>query len=115
MRWLTFNQDFHIIATDAYPLSSLLLFNPAKQNWFPRMLADDVWRCIILSLAARTIAKMTKNSANLQDARSLLNEALRRLNYRMSTGYIQSDETLGAIACLANWSVSPLLGKPFGC
>ncbi|KAL7949329.1 hypothetical protein V8C42DRAFT_310612 [Trichoderma barbatum] len=103
---LYINYYFHVIATDTYPLSSLLLFNPAKQHWFPHMLADDVWRYIILSFAARTIARITQNRVNLQDARSLLNEALQGLNHRMSTGYIQTDETLGAIACLANWSNS---------
>ncbi|KAL7904835.1 hypothetical protein GGI35DRAFT_472044 [Trichoderma velutinum] len=103
---LYINYYFHVIATDTYPLSSLLSFNPAKQHWFPRMLADDVWRCIILSYAARTIAKITQNGANLQDAHNLLNEALQRLNHRISAGYVQTDETLGAIACLANWSNS---------
>ncbi|KAL7933155.1 hypothetical protein V8C35DRAFT_305076 [Trichoderma chlorosporum] len=103
---LYINYYFHVIATDAYPLSSIFLFNPAKQHWFPRMLADDVWCYIILSFSARTIAKITRNGVNLQDAHSLLNEALQRLNHRMSAGYIQTDETLGAIACLANWSNS---------
>lgn len=72
------------------------------------MIADDVWRYIILAFAAGTIAKLTNNSANLQDAYTLLNEALQRLNNRISSGHIQSDETLGAIACLANWSVGTL-------
>ncbi|UKZ74945.1 hypothetical protein TrVFT333_002615 [Trichoderma virens FT-333] len=52
------------------------------------------------------IAKITQNNITLQDARSLLNEALQRLNHRISTGYFQTDETLGAIACLAMWSNS---------
>ncbi|KAH0492100.1 hypothetical protein TgHK011_007067 [Trichoderma gracile] len=103
---LYINFCFHILASDAYPLSSLFLFNPAKQNWFPRMMVDDAWRCVNLSFAARTLAEMTNNSANLQDARILLSEALQRLSHRIAAGYAQTDETLGAIACLANWSNS---------
>ncbi|KAK4064868.1 transcriptional regulator family: Fungal Specific TF [Trichoderma aggressivum f. europaeum] len=100
---LYINFYFHSIATDAYTLPCLL-FNPAKRDWFPRMMQDEAWRCIILSLSASSLAAVTGNSSNYVDSHSLLDEALRQLKVRVASGALPSDQTLGAISCLSMWS-----------
>ncbi|KAL7949358.1 hypothetical protein V8C42DRAFT_351003 [Trichoderma barbatum] len=94
---------FHSIATGAYSLPCLL-FNPAKRDWFPSMMQDEAWRCLILSLSASTLASVTGSSSNYLDAHTLLDEALRQLKGRVASGTLPSDQTLGAIACLSMWS-----------
>ncbi|KAL7810271.1 hypothetical protein V8C44DRAFT_120101 [Trichoderma aethiopicum] len=97
------NFYFHSIATGAYSLPCLL-FNPAKRDWFPRMMQDEAWRCIILSLSASTLASLTGSSSNYVDSHALLDEALRQLKSRVASGALPSDQTLGAISCLSMWS-----------
>ncbi|KAH6604518.1 hypothetical protein Trco_006225 [Trichoderma cornu-damae] len=77
---------------------------PAKRDWFPKMMEDETWRCIILSLSASYLASMTGSSTNYVDSHSLLGEALQQLNSRIASGAPPSEQTLGAIACLAMWS-----------
>ncbi|KAM0261888.1 hypothetical protein ACHAQJ_002091 [Trichoderma viride] len=100
---LYINFYFHSIANDAYTLPCLL-FNPAKRDWFPKMIQDEAWRCIILALSASNLATLTGSSSNSIDSHSLLDEALRQLKSRVASGSLPSDQTLGAIACLAMWS-----------
>ncbi|KAL6860868.1 hypothetical protein J3F83DRAFT_717180 [Trichoderma novae-zelandiae] len=100
---LYINFYFHSIATGAYTLPCLL-FNPAKRDWFPRMMQDEAWRCIILSLSASTLASLTGSSSNHVDSHTLLDEALRQLKSRVASGALPSDQTLGAISCLSMWS-----------
>ncbi len=88
-----------------YPLTPLLLFNPAKRDWLPLALTDDVWCFCLLSVSASLLAAATGSSATSNDSSALLGEGLRRLNARLETGSILSDETLGAVSCLALWSV----------
>ncbi|KAL7796081.1 hypothetical protein V8C37DRAFT_408531 [Trichoderma ceciliae] len=90
-------------SADTYTLPCLL-FNPAKRDWFPRMMEDETWRCIILSLSASTLASLTGSPSNYVDSHSLLDEALRQLKSRVASGSVPSDQTLGAISCLALWS-----------
>ncbi|RFU78611.1 hypothetical protein TARUN_3581 [Trichoderma arundinaceum] len=90
-------------STGAYTLPCLL-FNPAKRDWFPQMMEDETWRCIILSLSASTLASMTGSSSNYVDSHSLLDEALRQLKGRVASDALPSDKTLGAISCLSMWS-----------
>ncbi|KAL6905136.1 hypothetical protein GGI43DRAFT_301829 [Trichoderma evansii] len=100
---LYINFYFHSIAADSYTLPCLL-FNPAKRDWFPKMMEDEAWRCIILSLSANTLASLTGSSSNYVDSHSLLDEALRQLKSRVASGSLPTDQTLGAISCLAMWS-----------
>ncbi|KAL7959427.1 hypothetical protein V8C34DRAFT_313284 [Trichoderma compactum] len=100
---LYINFYFHSIAADAYTLPCLL-FNPAKRDWFPRMMQDEAWRCIILSLSASSLAAVTGSSSNYVDSHTLLDEALRQLKGRVASGALPSDQTLGAISCLSMWS-----------
>ncbi|EGR45051.1 uncharacterized protein TRIREDRAFT_111516 [Trichoderma reesei QM6a] len=100
---LYINFYFHSIATGAYTLPCLL-FNPAKRDWFPRMMQDEAWRCIILSLSASTLASLTGSPSNYVDSHALLDEALRQLKSRVASGALPSDQTLGAISCLSMWS-----------
>ncbi|KAL7814395.1 hypothetical protein V8C26DRAFT_142800 [Trichoderma gracile] len=100
---LYINFYFHSIATGAYTLPCLL-FNPAKRDWFPRMMQDEAWRCIILSLSASTLASLTASPSNYVDSHALLDEALRQLKSRVASGALPSDQTLGAISCLSMWS-----------
>ncbi|KAL7933186.1 hypothetical protein V8C35DRAFT_322578 [Trichoderma chlorosporum] len=100
---LYINYYFHSIAAGAYTLPCLR-FNPAKRDWFPRMMQDEAWRCIILSLSASLLASVTGSSSNYVDSHTLLDEALRQLKGRIASGGLASDQTLGAIACLSMWS-----------
>ncbi|KAL7892134.1 hypothetical protein HDV64DRAFT_189334 [Trichoderma sp. TUCIM 5745] len=100
---LYINYYFHSIAADTYTLPCLL-FNPAKRDWFPKMMEDEAWRCIILSLSANALASLTGSPSNYVDSHSLLDEALRQLKSRVASGSLPTDQTLGAIACLAMWS-----------
>ncbi|KAL7904810.1 hypothetical protein GGI35DRAFT_472023 [Trichoderma velutinum] len=100
---LYINYYFHSIAAGAYTLPCLL-FNPAKRDWFPSMMQDEAWRCIILSLSASTLAAVTGSSSNYVDSHTLLDEALRQLKGRVASGALPSDQTLGAISCLSMWS-----------
>ncbi|KAF3073349.1 hypothetical protein CFAM422_004381 [Trichoderma lentiforme] len=100
---LYINFYFHSIAADAYTLPCLM-FNPAKRDWFPRMMQDEAWRCIILSLSASSLAAVTGSSSNYVDSHTLLDEALRQLKGRVASGALPSDQTLGAISCLSMWS-----------
>lgn len=102
---LTVIQDFHSIAAGTYTLPCLL-FNPAKRDWFPKMMEDEAWRCIILALSANALASLTGSPSNYVDSHSLLDEALRQLKSRVASGSLPTDQTLGAISCLAMWSVS---------
>ncbi|TFB07256.1 hypothetical protein CCMA1212_001244 [Trichoderma ghanense] len=77
---------------------------PCSLDWFPRMMQDEAWRCIILSLSASTLATLTGSSSNYVDAHTLLDEALRQLKSRVASGALPSDQTLGAISCLSMWS-----------
>lgn len=70
------------------------------------MMEDEAWRCIILSLSANSLASLTGSSSNYVDSHSLLDEALRQLKNRVASGSLPTDQTLGAISCLAMWSVS---------
>lgn len=67
---------------------------------------DEAWRCIILALSANALASLTGSSSNYLDSHSLLDEALRQLKSRVASGSLPTDQTLGAISCLAMWSVS---------
>ncbi|UKZ74978.1 hypothetical protein TrVFT333_002648 [Trichoderma virens FT-333] len=100
---LYLNFYFHSIANGAYTLPCLL-FNPAKRDWFPSMMQDEAWQCIILSLSASTLASVTGSPSNYVDSHTLLDEALRQLKDRVASGALPSDQTLGAISCLAMWS-----------
>ncbi|EHK39476.1 uncharacterized protein TrAtP1_007051 [Trichoderma atroviride] len=100
---LYINYYFHSIAADSYTLPCLL-FNPAKRDWFPKMMEDEAWRCIILSLSANALASLTGSPSNYVDSHSLLDEALRQLKSRVASGSLPTDQTLGAISCLAMWS-----------
>ncbi|PTB41110.1 hypothetical protein M441DRAFT_140881 [Trichoderma asperellum CBS 433.97] len=100
---LYINFYFHSIAAGTYTLPCLL-FNPAKRDWFPKMMEDEAWRCIILSLSANSLASLTGSSSNYVDSHSLLDEALRQLKNRVASGSLPTDQTLGAISCLAMWS-----------
>jgi hypothetical protein len=104
-RRLTVIQDFHSIAAGSYTLPCLL-FNPAKRDWFPKMMEDEVWRSIILSLSAHALASVTGSASNYVDYHTLLDEALRQLKSRVASGSLPTDQTLGAISCLSMWSVS---------
>jgi hypothetical protein len=73
------------------------------------MMEDETWRCIILSLSANYLALLTGSSSNYLDSHSLLDEALRQLKSRVASGSLPTDQTLGAISCLAMWSVSSWL------
>ncbi|KAF2184487.1 hypothetical protein K469DRAFT_634018 [Zopfia rhizophila CBS 207.26] len=92
---------FHAISAILYPLSPFFSFNPAKQNWLPIALTDEAWFYTILYVSASVLAGDTGCHTKFQDAACLLDNALRRLNWRLATGVMPSDETMGAIACLA--------------
>jgi hypothetical protein len=109
---LTVIQDFHSIAAGSYTLPCLL-FNPAKRDWFPKMMEDEVWRSIILSLSAHALASVTGSASNYVDYHTLLDEALRQLKSRVASGSLPTDQTLGAISCLSMWSVSNWLPSFF--
>ncbi|KAH8879796.1 hypothetical protein GQ53DRAFT_738107 [Thozetella sp. PMI_491] len=95
------NYYFHQISAVMYPLSSFLAFNPVKRDWLPTAMADEVWFPVILYVSAITLASQTGYDTTLRDAPELLNMALQNLNHRLAANMTPSDETMGAVACLA--------------
>jgi hypothetical protein len=100
-RGLNWKVDFYKAASAAYPHESLLLFNPARTDWLPMALSDETWFYATLYVSARSLAFMTGCEASQRDAVFLFNEALVRLNNRLCTPGLLSDETLGAVSCMA--------------
>lgn len=76
---------------------------------------DEAWRCIILALSANALASLTGSPSNYVDSHSLLDEALRQLKSRVASGSLPTDQTLGAISCLAMWSVSHWVASFYLC
>ncbi|KAH0531014.1 hypothetical protein TsFJ059_005577 [Trichoderma semiorbis] len=75
---LYINYYFHVIATDTYPLSSLLSFNPAKQHWFPPNWSNSLGDHEKSWAHARGLAELVSIRGGL----SSINETLRSKMYR---------------------------------
>ncbi|KAM0523845.1 hypothetical protein ACHAPE_001097 [Trichoderma viride] len=101
-RSVTPPKDRSLVSVKKEPMLSR---NPSPMpTELPVALVGHALLYINYSLSANALASLTGSPSNYVDSHSLLDEALRQLKSRVASGSLPTDQTLGAISCLAMWS-----------